>query len=139
MARDVGAWLVGLGLDAYVETFVENQIDLEAARDLTEADLRELAIPMGPRKKLLRAIAALGEQPAPIAAIRPEAERRQLTVLFCDLVGSTELSGRLDPEDLRDVATACWCISVGRKPMKTRPRARSTPALMRWPRSAASD
>ena len=91
MARDIGAWLVGLGLDAYVETFVENQIDLEAARDLTEADLRELAIPMGPRKKLLRAISLLGE--AAVAASQDSkagtpaeqpsaAERRQLTVMF---------------------------------------------------------
>ena len=112
MAGDIGQWLEHLGLGEWIEEFLENRVDLDAARDLTEADLRELGIPMGPRKKLLRAISALGVEQLAVRPIetRPSqakqngtAERRQLTVMFCDLVGSTELSRRLDPEDLREV------------------------------------
>ena len=112
MVGDIGQWLENLGLGEWIEAFLENQVDLDAARDLTEADLRELGIPMGPRKKLLRAISVLGDEQLEVRPIetRPSqakqigtAERRQLTVMFCDLVGSTELSRRLDPEDLREV------------------------------------
>ena len=101
MARDVGKWLGDLELESYLELFLENQIDLDAARDLTEADLKELGIPMGPRKKLLRAIAVLENSLTPslqgsVATLNAEpsaeAERRQLTVMFCDLVGSTARS-----------------------------------------------
>ena len=84
--------------------------------ELTDADLKELGIPMGPRKRLLKAIATLGEdspgEPAddtdgPGQTTRPqEAERRQLTVMFCDLVGSTELSQKMDPEDYREIIRA---------------------------------
>ena len=108
----VGRWLDELGLGAYAEVFAESGIDFEVLPDLTDADLRELGLPLGPRKKLLKAIAALSDrdsriEPAAAAVVRAaEAERRQLTVLFCDLVGSTELSARLDPEDLRDVMRA---------------------------------
>jgi class 3 adenylate cyclase/tetratricopeptide (TPR) repeat protein len=118
---DIQRWLELLGLERYAGLFIEHEIDLDAARELTEDDLRELEIAMGPRKKLLRAIAELSEGPASLLSEPPsivaeqaefvaepktsysEAERRQLTVMFCDLVGSTELSRRLDPEDLRDV------------------------------------
>ena len=106
MASNVRDWLEGLGLGAHAASFAANEIDLDAARELTEGDLRELGLAMGPRKKLLRAIRELsapGDAPGPAAAASPEAERRQLTVLFCDLVGSTELSRRLDPEGLREV------------------------------------
>jgi predicted ATPase/class 3 adenylate cyclase len=112
MASDIGQWLENLGLGEWIEAFLENRVDLDAARDLTEADLRELGLPMGPRKKLLRAIFALGDEQLEVRPVetRPSqakkigtAERRQLTVMFCDLVGSTELSRRLDPEDLREV------------------------------------
>ena len=112
MAHDIGEWLKELGLAVYIETFVENQVDLDAARDLSEADLKELGIPMGPRKKLLRAISVLGDATVTASVgptvAKPEehsgaAERRQLTVMFCDLVGSTSLSQQLDPEDLREV------------------------------------
>jgi len=112
--RDIQIWLADLGLSQYSQAFSENLIDFEVLPDLTEDDLRELDLPMGPRKKLLKAIAALqaessitdshSEPPIPVRAA--EAERRQLTVMFCDLVGSTELSTRLDPEDLQDVITA---------------------------------
>jgi len=110
--QEVQQWLAELGLSQYAQAFFENQIDFEVLPDLTEADLRELGLPMGPRKKLLKAILALEtEQPAAardrsetiFASRAAEAERRQLTVMFCDLVGSTELSTKLDPEDLRDV------------------------------------
>src|SRR5918995_7500371 len=108
-AVDIAAWLCGLGLERYVQTFRDHEIDAEVLCDLTEGDLEKLAIPLGPRKKLLRAIAALtsaapetAAAPAPLLATprTSEAERRQLTVLFCDLVGSTELSARLDPDDM---------------------------------------
>jgi predicted ATPase/class 3 adenylate cyclase len=104
---DIETWLQGLGLERYVPAFRENEIDTEALLELTEADLATLGLPLGPRRKLQRAIAGLrqGALPssAPISAPAQEAERRQLTVMFCDVVGSTALSARLDPEDLRAV------------------------------------
>ncbi len=111
MAQDIGAWLEGLGLGKYAEAFVENGVDLRALPHLSEDDLKELGVLLGHRRILLAAIQSLqdqeralqGEEPASEPLSRGEAERRQLTVMFCDLVGSTELSGRLDPEDLRDV------------------------------------
>jgi class 3 adenylate cyclase/tetratricopeptide (TPR) repeat protein len=103
-------WLEDLGLGRYAAAFAANDIDLDVLPDLSDEDLAALGVSLGHRRKLLRAIAALdreaGETAAPAA---PPArtiaapERRQLTVMFCDLVGSTELSTRLDPEDLRDV------------------------------------
>ena len=115
--RDLDRWLEGLGLGRYAEVFAESAIDFDVLPELTESDLEKLAIPLGDRKRLLRAIAALpGRLRTPVAAApspasttptaRPKAERRQLTVLFCDLVGSTELSARLDPEDLGQVIGA---------------------------------
>jgi hypothetical protein len=108
---DVTAWLRSLGLERYAETFRANEIDWEVLPELTEADLEKLGLPLGPRKKLLKAVAGLSAEttavsiePAPSPrAVCPEAERRQLTVMFVDLVGSTELAARLDPEDLRGV------------------------------------
>ena len=111
---DVTAWLKGLGLERYIEAFAQAEIGPDTLPELNDADLRELGLPVGPRKKLLKAIAAL-QASADETALRSEAdagmgsgeaERRQLTVLFCDMVGSTDLSGRLDPEDLRDVLRA---------------------------------
>ena len=104
---DIEAWLQGLGLERYVPAFRENEIDAEVLPELTEADLATLGLPLGPRRKLLKAIAGLRQgalpSPAPVPATAQGAERRQLTVMFCDLVGSTALSARLDPEDLRAV------------------------------------
>src|SRR5215831_5762486 len=109
---NVAAWLQGLGLGRYVPAFRDNEIDWEVLPKLTSEDLREIGVAaIGHRRKLLDAIASLGAK-APAAAVTAapsdapapvEAERRQLTVMFCDLVGSTELSARLDPEDLREV------------------------------------
>jgi class 3 adenylate cyclase len=109
---DVGAWLRGLGLEQYAPAFRDNDIDGEVLPNLTADDLISIGVTsVGHRRKLLAAIAALGAAPpaatvmaAPADAPTPaDAERRQLTVMFCDLVGSTALSSRLDPEDLRDV------------------------------------
>jgi hypothetical protein len=114
MALDVTDWLRGLGLEQYAAVFRANDIDDAVLRRLTAEDLRDLGIAsIGHRRRLLDGIAALGEAPsAPAAAFEPaaaaptEAERRQLTVMFCDLVGSTALSARLDPEDFREVISA---------------------------------
>jgi len=112
---DIAAWLSGLDLAIYEQTFRDNAIDAGVLTELTEADLEKLGVLLGHRKKLLKAIAALGA-PGPGAtatAARPppgllidNAERRQLTALFCDLVGSTALTSRLDPEDMREVMAA---------------------------------
>ena len=110
---DVAAWLRGLGLGRYEQAFQDNEIDWEALSRLTAEDLKDLGVVLGShRRKLLEAIGALGSplpNPPPLAGegrVGAEAERRQLTVMFCDLVGSTALSARLDPEDLRDVIAA---------------------------------
>jgi class 3 adenylate cyclase len=107
---DVAAWLRDLGLGQYVSTFRESEIEADVLPELTEADLEKLGLPLGPRKRILKAIANLGDEdkaPRPTSLVRPSpkdaAERRQLTVMFCDLVGSTALSARLDPEDMRQV------------------------------------
>src|SRR6202040_4067843 len=113
---DVAAWLSGLGLKQYAELFRENDIDGEILCGMTAEDLKELGISsFGHRRRLLNAIAALATEPptvaqsaasptsAPISAPTIDAERRQLTVMFCDLVGSTALSTRHDPEDLREL------------------------------------
>ncbi|HEX2888006.1 AAA family ATPase [Vineibacter terrae] len=110
---DVAQWLASHGLKKYAGAFADAEIEFDVLRDLTEADLEKLGIPLGPRKNLLKAITALrgenaaagvsgSEQPA-ILPVRPEAERRQLTALFADMVGSTALSQDMDPEELREV------------------------------------
>src|SRR6516225_9166703 len=114
---DVGGWLRNLGLGQYEALFRENEIDADILPELTEIDLEKLGVPLGHRKRLLRAISGLGAPgtlagtlaetsaaPAATTAAKPQdaAERRQLTVMFCDLVGSTALSARFDPEELRE-------------------------------------
>ena len=113
---DLGGWLRGLGLDQYETTFRENEIDATVLPRLTAEDLKDLGVvSVGHRRKLLDAIAALradAEATAPSAAAPSgasapsHAERRQVTVMFSDLVGSTALSARMDPEDLREVIGA---------------------------------
>src|SRR5215472_16557881 len=120
---DVAEWLRGLGLERYAVAFRDNEIDWEALPKRTAEDLTDLGVVLGThRRKLLEAIAAFSSPlPTPgtpaLAGGRPGApppagegmvgaERRQLTVMFCDLVGSTALSARLDPEDLREVMGA---------------------------------
>ena len=110
MPDHVSEWLEKLGLDQYGSNFTDNDIDTQLLAHLTDADLKELGISsLGHRKTILSAIEALGQEvsePSKIKAAKGEAERRQLTVMFCDLVGSTKLSQQLDPEDLRDVNRA---------------------------------
>ena len=123
-------WLEDLGLARYADVFEDNALELDLVRDLSDSDLEKLGVfLMGHRKKLLRAIGSLATasfdgnaagapmaQPAQFATIqeappssqtaRATGERRQLTVMFCDLVGSTELSTRFDPEDLQEIIRA---------------------------------
>jgi len=123
---DIAAWLRGLGLEQYEPAFRANEIDEGVLPSLTSVDLREMGVvPIGHRRRLLDAIAALGTQ-APVIAettvsreppAPANAERRQLTVMFCDLVGSTSLSARFDPEDLREIIGAyhrCVADTVAR-------------------------
>jgi len=128
---DIAAWLRELELERYADAFVKNDVDGHVLRRLTADDLRDIGVAsVGHRRRLLDAIAALGH-PSPsggaadlsdavpaAAKVSPiDAERRQLTVMFCDLVGSTELSTRLDPEDLRAVVAmyqrACGAVAAG--------------------------
>ena len=127
--QPIADWLEKLGLGQYAQRFVENEITLSILSDLTDADLKELGVSaLGHRRLLLRAIAELHdvEKRSPthsatvtatgIAGQRDSAERRQVTVMFSDLVGSTALSARLDPEDLREVISAyqkCVAETVG--------------------------
>jgi class 3 adenylate cyclase len=110
---DIGDWLRSLGLERYEPAFRENEIDWEALPRLTVDDLKDLGVVLGGhRRKLLDAIQLLGAarpEPAGEAVPTPprlQAERRQLTVMFCDLVSSTALSARFDPEDLREIVSA---------------------------------
>jgi class 3 adenylate cyclase/predicted ATPase len=110
---DIDGWLRGIGLEQYAQTFRDNAIDADVLRDLIDDHLRELGLPLGARLKLLRAVAMLGTSEQPPASLkitptapRTDAERRQLTVVFVDLVGSTALSARLDPEDMREIVGA---------------------------------
>ena len=109
---DIRDWLQQNDFSRFADLFEENEIDLAALPSLTEDHLKELAIPLGPRVKLLNAIAALKSSLQPPSSAEThahsayEAERRQVTVMFADLADSTSLSGVLDPEDLRDVLKA---------------------------------
>ena len=117
--KEISTWLDHLGLGQYTGTFVENAIDLDVLPDLTDADFERLGVPLGHRKRIIRAISStsvnLGGARAGFnsAPYRSEAERRQLTVLFCDLVGSTALAVRLDPEDLSAVIRRFQLTSTG--------------------------
>jgi class 3 adenylate cyclase/tetratricopeptide (TPR) repeat protein len=108
----IAEWLASIGLGEYSQGFAENAIDLSVVPDLTEQDLKDLGVLLGHRRKMLRAIADMKGSvlptplPGPKPVPRTDAERRQLTIMFCDLVGSSELAVRLDPEDLRRVIGA---------------------------------
>ena len=117
--QQIAGWLEKLGLGQYAPRFVENDISFAILSDLTDQDLKEIGVPsLGHRRQLLRAIAELNSvekgapklAPATAAPVTPQphdaAERRQLTVMFVDLVGSTALSARLDPEDMREIVGA---------------------------------
>jgi class 3 adenylate cyclase len=112
--QQIADWLEKLGLSEHADRFAENRVDFSVLRDLTDQDLKDIGVVLGDRRKILRAISELaGASPATAqvhAVIEPKpqdsAERRQVTVMFCDLVGSTALSARMDPEDLREVISA---------------------------------
>ena len=114
--QQIADWLQKLGLGQYAQRFAENDISFAILPDLTDQDLKEIGVSLGHRRQLLRAIAELkgGETGTPkpstedIAPVTPHdtAERRQVTVMFSDLVGSTALSARMDPEDLREVISS---------------------------------
>jgi class 3 adenylate cyclase/predicted ATPase len=115
MQQQIADWLEKLGMSEYAERFVENDIDASVLPHLTDQSLKELGVSLGHRLKILAAIRELsGPTPAasepPIAPAEPKskdtAERRQVTVMFADLVGSTALSARMDPEDLREIISA---------------------------------
>lgn len=96
-------WLARCGLSHLAPIFHANRIGLDVVQSLTDGDLKELGLAMGDRKRVLTAIAGAGQEAAPAQI---PVERRQLTILFCDLAGSTALAARLDPEDMRDVIRA---------------------------------
>jgi class 3 adenylate cyclase len=111
--QQIADWLEKLGMSEYAERFAENDIDIAVLRHLTDQDLKELGVSLGHRRKMLAAIAEHADTrtaspQAPSAEPKPQdtAERRQVTVMFSDLVGSTALAGRMDPEDLREVISA---------------------------------
>src|SRR6202046_3099602 len=106
---NVAQWLNAIDLGQYETVFREHEIDAGVLRDLVEADLEKIGVPLGHRKRLLKAIAALGTgetaakppSPAPASSPASVAERRPITVMFCDLVGSTSMAAKLDAEDWR--------------------------------------
>jgi class 3 adenylate cyclase len=109
--QQIADWLEKLGMFEYAQLFAENKINISALRYLTDQDLKDIGIPLGHRRIVQAAISELADAaPEPTARKEPKlqdtAERRQVTVLFSDLVGSTALSARMDPEDLREVISA---------------------------------
>jgi class 3 adenylate cyclase len=112
--QQIADWLKNLDLGQYAQRFAENDIDVSVLRHLTDADLERIGVSLGHRRKILAALAELGgarpskhESPGGLEP-KPQdtAERRQVTVMFADLVGSTALSASMDPEDLREVIAA---------------------------------
>jgi class 3 adenylate cyclase/predicted ATPase len=122
--KTIADWLSQVGMHEYTQRFAENGIDLDILTDLTDQDLEKIGVTtLGHRRRLLRAIAILkaAETVTPAVAVAPRstdtAERRQVTVMFSDLVGSTALAARMDPEDLRELISAyhkCVAEAVGR-------------------------
>jgi class 3 adenylate cyclase len=120
--KGIAEWLASLGLGEYAQRFADNAIDLSVVRNLTEQDLKDLGVLLGHRRKMLHAIAELDQaalapaETATESVPRDEAERRHLTVMFCDLVGSTA-PAQLDPEEMwRVIASYHACIGevIGR-------------------------
>jgi class 3 adenylate cyclase len=121
--QEIAEWLEKLGMSEYAQRFADNGIDFSVLPNLTDQDLKDIGVILGHRRKILRAIANTeAEKNAPaiaVTAVAPAgpsptdtAERRQVTVMFSDLVGSTALSARMDPEDLREVISAYQkCVS----------------------------
>jgi predicted ATPase/class 3 adenylate cyclase len=122
--QQIADWLEKLGMSEYAQRFAESRVDFSVLPDLTDQDLEKLGVVLGDRRKMLRAIrelvvavAATPERSATEPKPQDTAERRHVTVMFSDLVGSTALSARMDPEDLREVISAyqkCVAGTVGR-------------------------
>jgi SAM domain (Sterile alpha motif) len=113
--KGIAEWLASIGLSEYAQRFSDNAIDLSVVHDLTEQDLKDLGVLLGHRRRILRAVADLASAPAEtVTGLAPHdaAERRHLTVMICDLVGSTALSARLDPEDMNAVMDAYHAACV---------------------------
>jgi hypothetical protein len=110
--QQIADWLEKLGMSEYAQRFAENGISVAALRHLTDQDLKDIGVLLGHRRMMLAAIAEFaGAQPEPPKTDSAKealdtAERRQVSVLFSDLVGSTALAGRMDPEDLREIISA---------------------------------
>src|SRR6516225_8481328 len=117
--QQIADWLEKLGMSEYAQRFAENDIDIDVLSELTDQDFDRLGVSLGHRRRMLRAIRELGASPiaavtesqtpaptAPETASKDTAERRQVTVMFSDLVGSTALSARMDPEDLREIISS---------------------------------
>ena len=124
---EIADWLEKLGMSEYSRRFAENGINFPALRHLTDQDLKDIGVLLGHRRIMLAAIGELGdarpESTEPIAEAQPKAqdiaERRQVTVMFSDLVGSTALSARMDPEDLREVISAYQkCVAETVQPLR---------------------
>jgi class 3 adenylate cyclase len=109
---DVGTWLGSLGLDQYASAFRENRIEADAVPELTDQLLRDIGVPLGHRLRMLRAVRDLGgpaslvAQPATVEPVL-HAERRHMTVMFCDLLGLSALAAELDPEDIAELIRSC--------------------------------
>jgi SAM (Sterile alpha motif) domain-containing protein len=159
LMSDLNLWLESLGLEKYREVLENHDVDLSVVSDPTEQDLEKLGLSLGHRRKFMAAAklramtpSPQSTQPPPAGPPTPTVERRQVTVVFVDLVGSTALGSGLDPEDLgallRQYREACeatiakhvalsrniWvmvslCISASRRPRKTQPNAPSALAL----------
>ena len=113
--QGIADWLKQLGLGQYTQRFAENEIDVTVLRHLTDQDLREIGVPLGHRRKILAAIREDMGSTTPVTSepvdhLEPTSqaspERRQITVMFSDIVGWTALSSRMDPEDLRELISA---------------------------------
>ena len=117
--QQISDWLGKLGMSEYAQRFADNDIDIDVLNELTDQDFDRLGVSLGHRRRMLRAIRELSASPiaaaterqtsaptAPEQAPKDTAERRQVTVMFSDLVGSTALSARMDPEDLREVISS---------------------------------
>jgi class 3 adenylate cyclase len=105
----IAEWLASLGMSEYADRFAKNDIDITVLPELTDQHLKDLGVSLGHRLRILRAIREHGgttvnsRPPVSAASLQDNAQRRQLSVMFCDLVGSTALASRLDPEDLREI------------------------------------
>jgi class 3 adenylate cyclase len=121
--QQIADWLKKLDMSEYAERFAERDIDIDVLSELTDHDFDRLGVSLGHRRKMLRAIRELSASPitasterqasaptVPEPAPKDAAERRQVTVMFCDLVGSTALSARMDPQSVRCHPSRCYLI-----------------------------